>query len=1065
LIKQNVVLLLLVLSLFTIPTEGKTLEGEIDQVEQVAIKQATPQIHMSPAETNENLLFNVVENSGFEEADIYGTPVGYNRYASYYRNGDLAYQGPEVTNGSYAASIKAEGINFSSGSAYISQYLGAINPLAYLSEGQQVDFYYNVLSNPDNESGGFFYVTLELYDTVSYWNLRYYFTSSGTFTNSSSNSYFILGEEKIGEWHYFYRNASRDYEESFGVIPGNLRINAISLYMGTISNPTGVSEVLVDSIRILNATGNNYMRTNWDFELGTGENWGTYKTSPGHISLTDQDFTEGSHALNLTSRNIIDGGSNEGQAYVYQNFGFPDGQYATDYGQAVLEFDWKYNDYFNDTSSQSAFLRIQLQNESDVINVYYLLGRYQNTSYEIGMNSSYYYYFNVEKLGARNTWVHQRIDLYDLFSEEHITDMTIRRVYFYTILGTSEDSYVELLIDDFVFHSDLLRDGGFEQDWYSITTFTAWYTSMSDSYVNMTSDARSGDWAANLTSQSGNYGYLQSSFTPQNVKPGMSTNFWWKLDQSSDTYSTAYYRLSFEGGYTLYYIIAASASYSPTNTSDTLYIFVDGCNDTSDWMNLRRDLTTDLSFLGDNSYNLTMVYLYAYSSGGVMSVRFDDTFFVDNEAPVIASISLDKTPVNYYEQATVIIDTYDELTEVGNVFVYYRNDVSWSSVLATLVDNNYQAIIPALPYGEVVQFYVNSSDVFGSFRIDNNLGVYYTYIVGDDINPLVEIIRPADGFTVIGEITLEVYTEDVGSDVASVEYYADLTLIGTISVAPFELEWDSRMIANGSYAITAVAYDHAGNFISSDAITLIVDNDNAAPNFSQVYLNPTIPQYGQVVEVIASAYDTSSIINVTLYQKIGEGDWNFATMLQDGYLFRGNIIAANYNTEVSYYLKAFDEFEQISYVGSDSEPLSYIVDDLIDPIIAVDRKSTSDTIAGIIDFTISGSDAGSGIASVKVTIDNEVVLQESTLPQENSWDTSEYDNEIHTLLFTVMDNAGNSAEKEVVYTTDNPEGFFETSQVTLGEWIDSYGVFIGAGGVILLWVIGKIFLRRRKKST
>jgi hypothetical protein len=91
---------------------------------------------------------------------------------------------------------------------------------------------------------------------------------------------------------------------------------------------------------------------------------------------------------------------------------------------------------------------------------------------------------------------------------------------------------------------------------------------------------------------------------------------------------------------------------------------------------------------------------------------------------------------------------------------------------------------------------------------------------GDATPPAVAVIEPAGGTTLTGAVTVSATASDnVG--VAGVQFQLDGVNIGPeITAAPFTTLWNAGGTASGSYALTAVARDAAGNTTTSTAVAV-----------------------------------------------------------------------------------------------------------------------------------------------------------------------------------------------------------------------------------------------------
>lgn len=106
-------------------------------------------------------------------------------------------------------------------------------------------------------------------------------------------------------------------------------------------------------------------------------------------------------------------------------------------------------------------------------------------------------------------------------------------------------------------------------------------------------------------------------------------------------------------------------------------------------------------------------------------------------------------------------------------------------------------------------------------------GVYYYPVSSftDVENPTVSIVTPENGAHVSGNVALTALAnDDIG--IAGVRYYlGGTTAIGSERTAsPYALTWNTTLVGDGSYALTAVAHDVAGKYATSTSVTVTVDN-------------------------------------------------------------------------------------------------------------------------------------------------------------------------------------------------------------------------------------------------
>jgi len=125
----------------------------------------------------------------------------------------------------------------------------------------------------------------------------------------------------------------------------------------------------------------------------------------------------------------------------------------------------------------------------------------------------------------------------------------------------------------------------------------------------------------------------------------------------------------------------------------------------------------------------------------------------------------------------------------------------------------------------VYTFYVRAMDNSGmwsnpgshEFRIDWSL-------------PTIAITSPPNGATVSGYVLVRASASDVLSGVQRVEFYIDGVFRWTDASAPYEFNWNTGSVGDGTHTLMAVAYDYASNSCS-DSISVTVEN-TVIPEFS-----------------------------------------------------------------------------------------------------------------------------------------------------------------------------------------------------------------------------------------
>jgi hypothetical protein len=93
----------------------------------------------------------------------------------------------------------------------------------------------------------------------------------------------------------------------------------------------------------------------------------------------------------------------------------------------------------------------------------------------------------------------------------------------------------------------------------------------------------------------------------------------------------------------------------------------------------------------------------------------------------------------------------------------------------------------------------------------------------DNTAPVTAVSAPEQGTRVRGSVPVSATASDAVG-VERVEFYADTTLLGTVTTAPYVVSWDTTAGAQGSVTLTTRAYDAVGHVTVSAGHGVSVDN-------------------------------------------------------------------------------------------------------------------------------------------------------------------------------------------------------------------------------------------------
>jgi hypothetical protein len=96
-------------------------------------------------------------------------------------------------------------------------------------------------------------------------------------------------------------------------------------------------------------------------------------------------------------------------------------------------------------------------------------------------------------------------------------------------------------------------------------------------------------------------------------------------------------------------------------------------------------------------------------------------------------------------------------------------------------------------------------------------------VVKDTVPPVVAVTAPSNNAVLSGTVSINAGAGDnVG--VTMVQIYCNGALLFAGNAPPYSFDWDTRSLTNGSYSLTAKAYDSAGNISNSSSVVVTVNN-------------------------------------------------------------------------------------------------------------------------------------------------------------------------------------------------------------------------------------------------
>lgn len=223
------------------------------------------------------------------------------------------------------------------------------------------------------------------------------------------------------------------------------------------------------------------------------------------------------------------------------------------------------------------------------------------------------------------------------------------------------------------------------------------------------------------------------------------------------------------------------------------------------------------------------LYVTAYDTSNNSTTSTTVNFTVpDTTPPTISNVSVGTTTQNSAPVSWTTNEAADSQVKYGPTTSYG----STTTLNATLV-TNHSVTVTGLTASTTYHYQVVSKDAAGNTTTSPDATFTTAAPAGDTTPPTISITTPASGATVSGTaITISANASDnVG--VVGVQFQVKGSNVGTEdTVAPYSTSWSLAGLANGSYVVTAIARDAAGN-TQTATITVTLSNTFAAADINQ----------------------------------------------------------------------------------------------------------------------------------------------------------------------------------------------------------------------------------------
>jgi hypothetical protein len=278
--------------------------------------------------------------------------------------------------------------------------------------------------------------------------------------------------------------------------------------------------------------------------------------------------------------------------------------------------------------------------------------------------------------------------------------------------------------------------------------------------------------------------------------------------------------------------------------------------------------------------------------------------------------------------------------------------------------------------------------------------------------PAVSITNPAGGSKVSGTVAVAATASD-NIGVAGVQFRLNGAALGAeVTTAPYSTSWNTTTLANGSYVLTAVARDAAGNQTTSAPANVTVSNNLTQPTGLRTQCSTDSKTFTVSWNAVAGAenyylrVDYSPNNNNEIWYITDGVDYSL-----DGYTktsFTGSVIAGKNYT---WWVHAATAATGVGPAATST----FICGDTIAPSVSITSPATGAVLAASNNITVAASASDNvGVVGVQFKLNGaNLGAEDTTAPYQVSWNARKA-NGVYTLQAIARDAAGNQTTSPAV---------------------------------------------------
>ncbi len=289
--------------------------------------------------------------------------------------------------------------------------------------------------------------------------------------------------------------------------------------------------------------------------------------------------------------------------------------------------------------------------------------------------------------------------------------------------------------------------------------------------------------------------------------------------------------------------------------------------------------------------------------------------------------------------------------------------------------------------------------------------------------PTVSWSQPLSGATLRGTVSGSACAVTTSSTATRVTFNANSWQINNDYSSPFNCEFDTTRLSDGSYTLRARAYDASGAY--TDALIPVTINNNGTtttPTNTAPTVSITSPTASQTVagtiNYAANATDNAGVARVSFFL-----DGSTTALVNDtsspyGGSLNTTALANGAHTlrAIAYDAAGLSSSSQVSFNVQNTTSTS----DTTAPAVSMTSPTASQTVSGTLNYAASATD-NVGVARVAFYLDGSgtALLSDTSSPYGGSLNTATLPNGTHTLRAVAYDAAGLSTSSQVSFNVQN----------------------------------------------